>query len=146
MSHMTFTSRAIERLALATNTSAIRSACDPGGGRYTPDYWSKMSTGMCSAIRLQNLLNVVQTVQTLRGYNHLLAVWARFCNLMLSAANGLKLGTSLFIICLSRKAFHVWNTIVQGAHPRPTKPHTPRSVVRVCWSIIEPFQGTVDWL
>lgn len=31
MSHMTFTSRAIERLALATNTSAIRSACDPGG-------------------------------------------------------------------------------------------------------------------
>ena len=34
MSHMTFTSRAIERLALATNTSAIRSACVQGG-RYT---------------------------------------------------------------------------------------------------------------
>ena len=35
---MTFTSRAIEHLALATNTSAIRSACVPGvggGGRYT---------------------------------------------------------------------------------------------------------------
>ena len=34
MSHMTFTSIATERLALATNTSAIRSACIQGG-RYT---------------------------------------------------------------------------------------------------------------